>query len=309
MPRHSPPPPRRGCLRPVLALLLVAALALIAWWMRGDGSGAVTVPSGTRAAEAAAPRTHFAAPSTGPTLTAAALRARLDLRTRSDAALAPPQACLLAEALWACKSLEDLTLTLAAMADRGQVDPNSPAFAGLIDPEQHAACETVSPADHARAYALQRMAALQGGARLKQSFVMSPWLGRDERQVGRPRYDDYRALATRWLDAWWQAPRREVLLALLGDAAPEDVQVFRPAVTRPDPVRFVALVRAAEARGVGLPGDVTRFVPAFERTFTPDQRRAADGMTSGLMARWRDPPGAAEPFRFDRDACAEDAAR
>jgi hypothetical protein len=295
----------------VLAALVLLALALMAGWQfwRGESGAEVAVPVAPRAGDGSAPRARAVSALPGPALTPAALRARLELRTRADGDLSPAQACLLAEALWACKSLEDLTLTLAGMADRGQVDPNSPAFAGLIDPEQHAACEVLSPADHARAYALQRLAALQGGVRLQQSFVMSPALGHDERRDGAPRYDDYRALAGRWLDAWWQAPRRDTLLALLGHVAPDDVQVFRPAYTRPDPLRFVALVHAAQARGVRVPADITRHVAPFEAAFTPEQRLEAEGMAAQLTARWRDPPGAAEPFRFERDACTEDEAQ
>ena len=303
--------PRRSRAPRGLATLVLLALALVAGWLfwRGESGVDVAVPVAAQAGDGPAPRARAVSALPGRALTPAALRARLELRSRADADLSPAQACLLAEALWACKSLEDLTLTLAAMAERGQVDPNSPAFAGLIDPEQHAACEVLSSADHARAYALQRLAALQGGMRLQQSFVMAPALGRDELRDGAPRYDDYRTLATRWLDAWWQAPRRDTVVALLGHVAPDEVQVFRPAFTRPDPVRFVALVQAARARGVRVPEDITRHVAPFEAAFTPERRRAAEDMAAQLTARWRDPPGAAEPFRFERDLCAEDDSR
>lgn len=311
MSRRPPDPRNRSRALRLLAVLLLIALALVAWtvFRGGDDAVDVTLPSVMQEGDAPAPRTRAVSALPGPALTPAALRARLELRTRADTDLSPAQACLLATALWRCKGLEDLTLTLAAMADRGEADPNSPAFAQLIDPEQHAACDVLGPADHARAYALQRLAALQGGARLQHAFVMSPALGRNELRDGMPRYDDYRILATRWLDAWWQAPRRDTLPALLGHVAPDDVQVFRPAYTRPDPVRFVALVRAAQARGVRIPEDVTRQVAPLEAAFTPEQRRATEAMTAQLTARWRDPPGAAEPLRFEQDACVDASAR
>lgn len=309
MPRHPMPRPRRARTPAVMALLVLLALAFVGWRMFADGASTVAVPGDASGHAAATPRTRAVSSPAGPALTPAALRARLELRARADSDLSPAQACLLAQALWSCKGLEDLTLTLAAMAERGEVDVDRPAFAQLIDPEQHAACEVLSPAEHARAYALQRIAALQGGPRLQAAFVMSPALGGDELHAGAPRFDDYRALATRWLDAWWQAPRRDTLLALLGHVAPDDVQLFRPAVTRPDAVRFVALVRAAQARGVRVPEDIARHVAPLQAAFTPEQRRAADDMTPWLIARWRDPPGATEPFRYDDDPCADDVDR
>ena len=305
MPRHPMPQPRQSRTPVVLAIIVLLALGVVVWRMLGGGASAVALPGGASSRDTPAPRTRAVSSYAGPALTAAALRARLELRARADGDLSPPQACLLAQALWACKGLEDLTLTLAAMAERGEADASRPVFAQFIDPEQHAACEVLSSADHARAYALQRIAALQGGTRLQHAFVMSPALDRAELQAGTPRFDDYRALATRWLDAWWQAPQRAALPALLGHVAPDEVQLFRPVFTRPDPVRFVALVRAAQARGVRVPEDITRHVAPLDAAFTPDQRRAAEAMTSMLIARWRDPTGAGEPFRYEDDPCAD----
>ena len=305
MPRH--PMPRSGRSRRFAALVVImlVALAAIGWRMLGVDTPIVSLPGEVPGGDTPAPRARAVSSFPGPALTPAALRARLELRTRADSDLSPAQACLLAQALWACKGLEDLTLTLAAMAERSEADANSPVFAQFIDPEQHAACEVLSPADHARAYALQRIAALQGGVGLQSAFVMSPSLGRDEQHAGSPRFDDYRALAARWLDAWWQAPRRETLLALLGHVAPEEVPLFRPAFTRPDAVRFVALVQAAQARGVQMPEDIARHVAPLQGAFTPEQRRAAEELTPGLIARWRDPPGAREPFRFEGALCVD----
>lgn len=305
MPRHPTPRSGRSRRPAVLAIIVLLALGVLGWQVLGLDATTVTLPGDASVGAAPAARARAVSSLPGPALTPAALRARLELRTRADGDLSPAQACLLAHALWSCKGLEDLTLTLAAMAERGEADPNRPVFAPFIDPEQHAACEVLSPADHARAYALQRIAALQGGTGLQQAFVMSPALGRDELHAGAPRFDDYRALATRWLEAWWQAPQRATLLALLGHVAPEDVQLFRPAFTRPDAVRFVALVQAAQARGVQVPQDIARHVAPLQAAFTPEQRRAAEDMTPWLIARWRDPAGAREPFRFEDDLCAD----
>ena len=306
MPRHPTPRSGRSRRPAVLAIIVLLALGVLWWQVLGLDASTVTLPGDASVGAAPAPRARAVSSLPGPALTPAALRARLELRARADSDLSPAQACLLAQALWSCKGLEDLTLTLAAMAERGEADPSGPAFAQFIDPEQHAACEVLSPADHARAYALQRIAALQGGERLQSAFILSPALGGDELHAGAPRYDDYRMLAMRWLDAWWQAPRRDTLLALLGHVAPDNVQLFRPAYTRPDAVRFVALVRAAQARGVRVPEDIARHVAPLQAAFTPEQRRAADDMTPWLIARWRDPPGAAEPFRYGDDPCADD---
>ena len=64
--------------------------------------------------------------------------------------------------------------------------------------------------------------------------------------------------------------------------------------------RSALYVPAANARAI----DKARSLPC-DAAFTPDQRRAAEAMTSVLIARWRDPTGAGEPFRYEDDPCAD----